>query len=77
MALVKVIERLLELGNFSSGLGRECFTSLLEATAKLKEAEDNAEEEEEEVQEESGDEDGEETDCEVSSFTSSLLTNEK
>ncbi|XP_048129256.1 importin beta-like SAD2 isoform X3 [Rhodamnia argentea] len=69
MALVKVIERLLELGNFSSGIGRECFTSLLEATAKLKEVEDNAEveeEEEEEVQEESGDEDEEETDYEDS-----------
>lgn len=79
MALVKVIERLLEQGNSSSGLGRECFISLLEATAKLKEVEDNAEEEEEEeeVQEESGDEDEEETDYEVSSFTSSLLTNEK
>ncbi|KAF8017772.1 hypothetical protein BT93_H2847 [Corymbia citriodora subsp. variegata] len=67
MTLVKVIERLLELGNFSSSLGHECFTSLLEATAKLKEVEDNAEEEEEEdVQEESGDEDEEESDCEDS-----------
>ncbi|XP_056168481.1 importin beta-like SAD2 homolog isoform X2 [Syzygium oleosum] len=67
-ALVEVIERLLEQGNFASGLGRECFSSLLEATAKLKEVEDNVEEEEEEeedeVQEESGDEDEEETDYE-------------
>lgn len=78
---MEVIERLLEQGNFASGLGRACFSSLLEATTKLKEVEDNVEEEEEEeedeVQEESGDEDEEETDYEVSSLTGSLLTNEK
>ncbi|XP_059632005.1 importin beta-like SAD2 homolog [Cornus florida] len=58
MALVKVVERLLKLGNLGSGLLQECFTSLMEASVRLKEVqgEENEEDEDEDV----GDQDTEE-----------------
>lgn len=56
MALAKVLERLLEVGITSGGLLRDCFISLMDASIRLKEVQENMED----------DEDGEDEDDENS-----------
>ena len=58
MTLVKMIERLLGVGNPSSGLLRDCFTSLIETSIQLKELDEEMEDEQND--EESEDDDDEE-----------------
>lgn len=55
MALAKIIERHLELGKPCGGFLEECFSSLMEASVRLKEIqEENAKVEEDEDDEEAG-----------------------
>uniref|UniRef100_A0A5B7BY10 Importin N-terminal domain-containing protein n=1 Tax=Davidia involucrata TaxID=16924 RepID=A0A5B7BY10_DAVIN len=63
ITLAKVVERLLMLGNLHSGLLRDCFVSLMEASVRLKEVQEEEEEEDEENEDEDvGDEDSEDDD---------------
>ncbi|KAK3007116.1 hypothetical protein RJ639_016185 [Escallonia herrerae] len=61
MALAKVIEQLLKLGNQGSGMLRDCFAPLLEALVRLKEVQEEEEVEDSEDAD-SGDEDTEKDD---------------
>ncbi|KAA8527975.1 hypothetical protein F0562_035156 [Nyssa sinensis] len=67
IALAKVVERLLELGNLHNGLLRDCFVSLMEASVRLKEVQEEEEEEDEENEDDDvDDEDTEDDDDEDS-----------
>ncbi|XP_021594154.1 importin beta-like SAD2 isoform X3 [Manihot esculenta] len=57
ITLAKVIERLLEQGNSGGGLLRDCFSSLMEASIQLKEAQEEMEDEESNGETEDIDED--------------------
>ncbi|XVE82344.1 hypothetical protein DITRI_Ditri15bG0140800 [Diplodiscus trichospermus] len=60
MTLVKMIERLLGVGNPNGGLLRDCFTSLLEAFIRLKELDEEMEDEQNVEESEDDDEEEEE-----------------
>ncbi|XP_057992891.1 uncharacterized protein LOC110632928 isoform X2 [Hevea brasiliensis] len=62
MTLAKVIERLLEQDNSVVGLLRDCFSSLMEASKRLKEAQDETEDEESNCETEDIDEEEDDTD---------------
>ena len=64
MALAQVIERLLGLEKASGGLLHDCFTSMLEASVRLKEVQEEKEEDEDDEQAE--DDDGDDDDDEES-----------
>lgn len=65
ITLAKVIERLLEQGNSGGGLLRDCFSSLMEASIQLKEAQEEMEDEESNGETEDIDEDDDNEDDEV------------
>lgn len=68
MALAKVLERLLEVGITSGGLLRDCFISLMDASIRLKEVQENMEDDEDgedEDDENSEDDEGTEDEDEV------------
>ncbi|GMY28006.1 importin beta-like SAD2 homolog isoform X1 [Fagus crenata] len=60
MALAQVVERLLGLEKASGGLLHDCFTSLLEASVRLKEVQEEKEEDEDDEQDEDDDGDDDE-----------------
>lgn len=62
MTLIKMIERLLGVGNPNSGLLRDCFTSLIETSVQLKELDEEMEDEQND--EESEDDDDEDDEIE-------------
>ncbi|XP_030924098.1 importin beta-like SAD2 homolog isoform X1 [Quercus lobata] len=66
MALAQVVERLLGLGKPSGVLLHDCFTSLLEASVRLKEVQEEKEEDEDDGQAEDGDDDDDDVDDEES-----------
>ncbi|KAK9288574.1 hypothetical protein L1049_017033 [Liquidambar formosana] len=65
MALAKVVERLLGPGNRDGGLLRDCFTSLMEASIRLKEVQDEKEEDEEAEENEDDEDDDDDDDDET------------
>lgn len=50
MALTQVVERMLGLGKPSGGLVRDCFTSLLEASVRLRQMQEGKEEDDGEAE---------------------------
>lgn len=66
MALAQVVERLLRLEKPSGVLLHDCFTSLLEASVRLKEVQEEKEEDEDDGQAEDDDDDDDDVDDEES-----------
>lgn len=66
MALAQVVERLLGLEKPSGVLLHDCFTSLLEASVRLKEVQEEKEEDEDDGQAEDDDDDDDDVDDEES-----------
>jgi hypothetical protein len=62
MALALVVERLLGLGKSSGGLLHDCFTSLLEASVRLKEVQEEKEGDEDDGEAENDDNDDDDDD---------------
>ncbi|CAK9174135.1 unnamed protein product [Ilex paraguariensis] len=62
LALAKVVERLLRVGKQGSGLLQDCFASLLEASVRLKQVQEEEEEGDEENEDEDEDDGDEDTD---------------
>jgi hypothetical protein len=64
MALALVVERLLGLGKSSGGLLHDCFTSLLEASVRLKEVQEEKEGDEDDGEAENDDNDDDDEEIE-------------